>query len=334
MSTIDPQALYPLAQAQPLSSALLVLLDRQGTGFMLKNLDTGAYEQVNEAAGTLFGCHDQEIVGKTDADLFEAQQAVSLRAADQQAVAAGGATLAEHRIERKGERRDYAVVRLALRDAQGRPATLLSLWQDLTDAHRREGQLVAALQQLELQQRTNDGLRRQVHDHLVRDDSSGLYHRAHFEEQLRREADLSAREHREFALVSIQIDHIDELVGEYGEEVRDRVIEALGRVLRQNTRAMDSPCRLGGDRFAVLLSGVGLATAHTRMESLRRQCAEHIVALAGRQVNFTVSMGVASFPHTAGAVDTLLASADAALATARERGGNRIALASIQFELA
>jgi PleD family two-component response regulator len=42
-------------------------------------------------------------------------------------------------------------------------------------------------------------------------------------------------------------------------------------------------------------------------------------------------MGVASFPHTAGLVDELMRSADRALASARDKGGNRIVLASIQF---
>jgi len=109
------------------------------------------------------------------------------------------------------------------------------------------------------------------------------------------------------------------------------VIEALGRLLRANTRAMDSPCRLGGDRFVVLLSGVGLATAHSRMEHLRKACAQHIVAYNGQQIPFTVSMGIASFPHTAGAVDELMRSADRAMAASRDRGGNHLTLASIQF---
>jgi hypothetical protein len=43
-----------------------------------------------------------------------------------------------------------------------------------------------------------------------RDSAGGLYNRAHFDDQLRREVDLSTREHREFALVAIEIDPIDE----------------------------------------------------------------------------------------------------------------------------
>jgi len=40
---------------------------------------------------------------------------------------------------------------------------------------------------------------------------------------------------------------------------------------------------------------------------------------------------VASFPHTAGSVDELMRSADRAMAQSRERGGNYLTLASIQF---
>ena len=69
------------------------------------------------------------------------------------------------------------------------------------------------------------------------------------------------------------------------------------------------------------------------MEGLRRQCATQIVVLDGRDLGFTVSMGVASFPHTAHSEEELLRAADNALAEARKRGGNHVTLASIRFEL-
>jgi diguanylate cyclase (GGDEF)-like protein len=167
----------------------------------------------------------------------------------------------------------------------------------------------------------------------LRDSATGLYQRLHFDDQLRREVDLSSREHREFALVSIALDPLNPAVKAMGADARHRVLEALGRLLRGNTRAMDASCRLDEDRFAVLLSGVGLATAHSRMEGLRRQCATQIVVLEGRDLGFTVSMGVASFPHTAHTEEELMNAADLALCEAQKRGGNHVALASIRFEL-
>jgi diguanylate cyclase (GGDEF)-like protein len=185
---------------------------------------------------------------------------------------------------------------------------------------------------MEQQHVAMEALRRESHDQALRDNVTGLYQRAHFDDQLRREVDLSSREHREFALVSIALDPPPEAVRRHGEPARERVLEALGRLLRGNTRAMDASCRLDVDRFAILLSGVGLATAHSRMEGLRRQCATQIVVLDGNDLGFTVSMGVASFPHTAHTQDDLLEAADAALAEAQRRGGNHVALASIRFD--
>lgn len=322
------------AAGAALVDALLVMLDRLGCGVTLKDAASGRYERVNAAALTMLGLATDTLTGHLDSEIFHANQALALRAADQQALALGDAVQAEHRIERPdGSRLDCLAVRMPVAELPGQPPRwLATVWQDISEQRKREAQLQAALSQLEAQENANDALRREMQDHPVRDPVTGLYQRAHFEEHLRREADLSAREHREFALVAIAVDALDALTAEHGETARERVIETLGRLLRANTRVMDSPCRLGTDRFVVLLSGVGLATAHSRMEGLRRQCAEHIVAYSGRQLNFTVSMGVASYPHTAGAVDALLRSAENALALARERGGNRVVLASIQFE--
>jgi len=143
---------------------------------------------------------------------------------------------------------------------------------------------------------------------------------------------LSTREHREFAMVLIEIDHDSERVAALGSRAHDQVLEAMGRLLRGNTRAMDASCRLQGRRFAVLLSGVGLATAHSRMEGLRRQCATQIVVLDGEELGFTVSIGVASFPHTANSQNDLMTACESALGEAARRGGNTVALASIRFD--
>lgn len=329
----DPAEHRADASAAPLYEAVLRLLERLGTGVTIKDAATGRYERVNAAAEAVLGHAASELAGRQDSEVFGANQALALRAADQQALSLSEPLQAEHRLEwPDGSRRDCMALRVPVSGPDGSPKWILGVWSDLSEQRKREAQLHAALEQLEAQERANDALRREMQDHHVRDSVTGLYQRAHFEEHLKREADLSAREHREFSLVAIEIDELAAIAQAHGDLARERVFETLGRLLRANTRAMDSPCRLGNDRFLILLSGVGLATAHARMEGLRRQCAEHIVAFSGQQLNFTISMGVASYPHTAGSSEQLLRSAETALAHARERGGNRVVLASIQFE--
>ena len=316
-----------------LCSALLAWIDRSDALLAVKEIGSGRYVYVNRGMAELLGRSAAELNGLTDADLMESGQWAALRAADQAAAGLGSPVVGEHRIEREGRRREFSVYRQVLPAAVGgEPRYLLALWTDLTQLRQKDAQLKRALAQIEAQQRGGEGAEARVEatDGGLRDGETGLYQRAHFDDQLRREVDLSSREHREFALVSITLDPV---AGDaQGPVARTRVLEALGRLLRSNTRAMDASCRLGEDRFAVLLSGVGLATAHSRMEGLRRQCATQIVMVDGKELGFSVSMGVASFPHTALSQEELLQASETALSEARRRGGNRVTLASIRFE--
>jgi len=318
--------------AQILGRLMPALIERQSALFAVKDAATGRYEHLNSAMAALFGRTPAEIVGRTDAELVDAALAGTLRAAEQTALAQPGALTSEHKFELRGQRHDFSVLRLAVGPDGSGVRRLCSVWTDQSAQRQKDAQLRAALEQLEQQQRANEQLRRELKDQSLRDAASGLYTRAHFEDQLRREVDLSTREHREFALVSVVLDPLAERVAAFGEAARTRIFEAMGRLLRGNTRAMDASCRFDETRFAVLLSGVGLATAHSRMEGLRRQCATQIVVLDGQELGFTVSMGVASFPHTAQTQDELLAACDTALGEAQRRGGNHVALASIRFE--
>jgi diguanylate cyclase (GGDEF)-like protein len=316
-----------------LMAALLPdILARQGALLAIKDADSGRHVSVNAAFAQWLGRDAVDVVGRTDVELFGADVAAALRAADRSALDAGAAIATEHRIERDGQRRDFSVLRRALSDASGR-RRLACVWFDVAAQRQKDVQLRHALEQIEQQQRTIGQLRQDLHEqHGVRDAASGLYNRAHFDDQLRREVDLSQREHREFSLVWIALDPPTTEAAALGAAARRGTLATIGQLLRGNTRAMDAACRLDDERFAVLLSGVGLATAHARMEGLRRQCATQIVMLEGREFGFTVSMGVASFPHTAHTLEALVDACSSALAEARRRGGNHVTLASIRFE--
>ncbi|MBI5716730.1 MAG: diguanylate cyclase [Burkholderiales bacterium] len=334
----------PAPGSEPAWTAWGALLAAAGLGVAVKEAASGRYLHANEVLLSWIGRDASDVLGRTDGDLFDAAAHSALRAADQTALAQGGVLAAEHRISMGGRVRDLALCRLADGAQAGGPDRLISIWTDLAGRRQQESQARAALTQIEQLQSANEALRRELADQAMRDPASGLYARAHFEDQLRREVDLSSREHREFSIVFVEID--EQVAGDVaagadeaapaaafrGAPAVQAVQAALGRLLRGGTRAMDAACRLDERRFAVLLSGVGLATAHSRMESLRRRCATEIVVQAGEETRFTVSMGVASFPHTAHTQAELVEACTAALRGAQRRGGNHVALAAIRFE--
>jgi diguanylate cyclase (GGDEF)-like protein len=315
-----------------LGSVCTMLMARQGGAMAVQEVPGGRFVHVGTGLLDSWARPAAEVLGRAPGEIFEAASAASLRVAEQATLGHPGPLTSEHRLEGGGQRRDWVVQRvLSPADADGR-RWLVSLWTDPAPERQREAQLRQALAQIETEQRHNEALRRELADQALRDAASGLYSRAHFEDQLRREVDLSTREHREFAIVYIQLDPPSEQVRALGAAGEQSIHAAMGRLLRSGTRAMDASCRLDDRRFAVLLSGVGLATAHARAEGLRRRCATEIVVHDGQELGFSVAMGVASFPHTAQSQGDLIAACEAALAEARRRGGNLVTLAAIRFE--
>ncbi len=325
-----PQVLADAAAPEAVVHALLGLAAAEGAGLALKDAASGRLLWVDEAYAAAWGRSAAELAGRVETELFDEGLRAAVRDAEAQLASLGAAFVAMHRVESGGRRREMQVARARIDGAGGR-ALVLARWLDVSAGRETEQRLQAALAQIEAHQAA-EAARPDPAEAPLRDQVTGLYQRAQFDDLLRREVDLSLREHREFALAAIEIDPPDAEIAALGPIAEQRVLEAVGRLLRGNTRAMDASCRFDGRRFAVLLSGVGLATAHSRMEGMRRQCATQIVVLDGRNLGFTVSMGVASFPHTAHTQDELVHAAQAALAEAKRRGGNQVTLASIRFE--
>lgn len=144
---------------------------------------------------------------------------------------------------------------------------------------------------------------------------------AAFDVQLRREIDLASREQREFALLSISADPPPAArpVG------ADTVEDPTRNWLHEQVRAMDSVFRMAAGRYKVLLSGAGLAAAHGRAGLLLRRHGEQFP-------DVTMTIGVASCPHTERDPGALVIAADGAMQQSRDQGGNRIAVARIRFD--
>lgn len=322
-----------------LTRSLLAVLERDDVLLSLKDTPSGRYLWANAPMLAWLGVGPERLAGLTDLDLLPLADATALRAADQRALASGlDRVVDEHCFERDGCRQEYAAWRCVLpavdthtnahTDAAA-STCLLTVWRGAGAAQRQAEQLKQSLAQIERQQTAIETLRREHAQGMDR--PSELFRREHFDEHLRREVALSQREERDFALVLLAIDTPEVLIETSGPAALQRVVESIGELMRRNTRAMDVLAQLGDDRFAILFSGVGLATAHARVEQLRRACATQIVVQDGQPLHFEISAGIASFPHTAQSLDALSLAASSALADARSRGGNQVALARIRL---
>lgn len=128
----------------------------------------------------------------------------------------------------------------------------------------------------------------------------------------------------EQTLVFLDVDHFKAINDGYGHAVGDRVLAALGRLLRDHVRPNDVVGRYGGEEFVVVLRGANPEAARRVAERIRQSISNSTIA--GLPVRVTVSAGVA--PRAAGeSISELVARADLALYAAKRAGRNRVLLA-------
>ena len=95
---------------------------------------------------------------------------------------------------------------------------------------------------------------------------TGLLNRRALERDLRREAGRSARHHRRFSLMVIDLDGLKRVNDTQGHLAGDAYLKSMAQALRNALRIGDSAYRIGGDEFVVLLpetdEGRSEAVAH------------------------------------------------------------------------
>lgn len=150
---------------------------------------------------------------------------------------------------------------------------------------------------------------------------SGLLNRRGFEEALA----ANAASRGPAALVLCDLDHFKEVNDTYGHQAGDAVIATFGRILREVVGPDHPIGRIGGEEFAILLTGANALVARTvalgvgaAFNNSPHPC------LAGDSFGkLTASFGVAERRRTDSGAD-LLARADRALYAAKNAGRNRV----------
>jgi two-component system chemotaxis family response regulator WspR len=165
------------------------------------------------------------------------------------------------------------------------------------------------------------------------DGLTGLSNRRYLDEYLTTEWKRAARELNEFSVLMIDVDNFKKFNDSHGHMAGDEVLKQVGNAVRDALhRPADLAARFGGEEFAVVLPGTGLAGAQV----LGERICKHVEALAlahgapGAAAVVTVSVGGASsMPVRGGHAKDLLAAADEALYRAKHGGKNRAVLCEL-----
>lgn len=160
------------------------------------------------------------------------------------------------------------------------------------------------------------------------DQLTGLYTRREFENRYRNEFDRCERYDSNLSVMMIDLDHFKEINDTYGHPIGDDVLETMGSLIQEQTRASDIAGRYGGEEFCLVLPETPEDGALKMAERLRESLANQTFnAPEGETFTVTCSIGIAEYESSINDPEELLGNADQALYEAKEGGRNQVIIA-------
>jgi diguanylate cyclase (GGDEF)-like protein len=133
---------------------------------------------------------------------------------------------------------------------------------------------------------------------------------------------------RPIAVLVIDLDHFKSINDRFGHAVGDRVLAIFADAARKSMRGSDPVGRLGGEEFAAILTETSREKAIEVAERIRETFAQLARDVDGHPVCATVSIGLVHCQERTLDIPDLLTQADHALYCAKERGRNRVEIAT------
>jgi len=160
----------------------------------------------------------------------------------------------------------------------------------------------------------------------VTDQLTGLHNRRYMEGQLGALVKRAVHGGDPVSALMIDIDHFKKINDSFGHDVGDEVLREFAVRLASNVRAIDLPCRYGGEEFTVIMPGARLEDAQRVAERIRLHVAgsPFRVADGTELLTATISVGVATTLGEKDSPEALLKRADEAVYEAKAAGRNRV----------
>ena len=164
----------------------------------------------------------------------------------------------------------------------------------------------------------------QLQDLANTDPLTGINNRRHFFQLADKELARTVRYQSDLSILMLDIDNFKSINDNFGHSIGDQVIKSAADTLTSLLRENDIVGRLGGEEFAALLPGTAIRPGHDAAERIRKTVSETAIPVAGKQIRFTVSIGVAQYKSEDDNIDSIINRADSALYEAKKSGRNQV----------
>ena len=160
----------------------------------------------------------------------------------------------------------------------------------------------------------------------VTDQLTGLHNRRYMTGQLDALVARAVRGGEPVAALLIDIDHFKQINDNYGHDAGDEVLREFALRVASNVRAIDLPCRYGGEEFVVIMPDTPIDGAHIVAERIRQNVSGTPFRVNNREelLTVTISIGVAATIGEGDTPEALLKRADQGVYEAKASGRNKV----------
>jgi diguanylate cyclase (GGDEF)-like protein/PAS domain S-box-containing protein len=159
--------------------------------------------------------------------------------------------------------------------------------------------------------------------HLAQHDFlTDLPNRLLLTERLVQAVGLAHRNHKQLAILYLDMDHFKRINDSLGHEIGDQMLQAVAGRLTACVRTTDTVCRQGGDEFVILLPEI------ERPQDGAGVAEKLLAALAvpefidGHELHAAASIGISVYPDDGADAATVMQNADMAMYHAKANGRN------------
>lgn len=207
----------------------------------------------------------------------------------------------EHRIQGEDDAYRWFLVRgIAERGPDGAPYRIAGSLTDITSRKKYEDQLK---------------------DDALYDTLTGVPNRSYFMDVLERTFSQRKRKgESSFAVLFLDLDRFKDVNDTFGHAVGDQLLGVVARRIEDTLRPGDVVARLAGDEFCVLLSEIHESMDATRIARRIQESFTKPMPINGREIEVSVSIGIAVSEPEIADPETILRNADAAMYRAKATG--------------
>jgi diguanylate cyclase (GGDEF)-like protein len=161
---------------------------------------------------------------------------------------------------------------------------------------------------------------RQLRHLATHDVLTGLPNRVLLDDRLTQAMAHADRDNGSFAVLVCDLDRFKLINDSLGHRAGDELLQEVARRLTGVMRNVDTVARFGGDEFVLVGNSITNSEDAAHLAARAIEALQAPVRIAGIDVHTSPSIGIAIYPTDGTSIEALLARADAAMYSAKQRG--------------